>query len=337
MGDYLSTFFLGWPILWPCAVSFREGSCLKTNEFWPRLLQTWKLFCWNSEFGGCFIFGWWLKGPYCWWFRNPANQRVLYTQVVQEFFHQQYHSKESSTLRNHLTKLVLLLGMVVFDLKIPLAKLIVSGFKNMGVLMRHLRGLPPSSLVIWLLVVLQWKVIHLNERFHRHSSSICQISLGKYYENIGFLLYFATLLFMVLSPNYHDCFFSCDFKIYQLTQNRKEKHLFVFDSLRLPEYHVFQKSWIYCTLPKTNLAPENGPGPKRKRESLPTIHCQMLPLMETSCTTWRVWNPVNTTIFTRSTGKRRISEPNKKYVSGRIWGFPKMVVPPFHTPSADHL
>ena len=57
-------------------------------------------------------------------------------------------------------------------------------------------------------------MIHLNEQFHRHSGSICRKSWGKY-EKMGFLSNFAMLLFMVLSPNYHDFPFSSDIIIYQ--------------------------------------------------------------------------------------------------------------------------
>ena len=47
---------------------------------------------------------------------------------------------------------------------------------------------------------------------------------------------------------------------------------------------LFFWKW-FVTLPETNITPENGPGPKRKGESLPTIHFQVraVSFRECSC------------------------------------------------------
>ena len=52
-------------------------------------------------------------------------------------------------------------------------------------------------------------------------------------------------------------------------------------SVRLAPWHPKKKTPTQCvTLPKTNVfAPENRPGPKRKRESIPTIHFQVRKLL----------------------------------------------------------
>ena len=141
------------------------------------------------------------------------------------------------------------------------------------------------------------------------------------------------LLFMVLSPNYHDFPFSCDFIMYQHYFGKKNISRFsilldcqsimsfrcavpMYAMSRVgsllqfgcPRFYINQLMVIYTSLlhskkyskkvdthsQKPTSSQKMGRAPKGN-DRLPTIHCQVLPLMETSCTT--VWTPVNTAML----------------------------------------